>query len=218
MSAHGTRARYVGGPDENGRPGGCRCASCTEGNRLDHAHRARMKLYGRWQPYVDAAPAREHVRALSAAGVGWKRAAKLAGVSTGSMSRLLFGGPGDRLPSRRIRPETERRLLAVRITPAALSPGARVDATGTRRRLQALVACGYSKSRLAARLGVQGGNLATSMERDQVTAATERAVRALYDELWGRAPGCVRAPGEDLRCALEAVRAGTRLGPADGLG
>ncbi len=186
---HGSRARYVGGPDENDQPGrGCRCASCTEANRLDHQHRARMRLYGQWQPYVDAAPAREHARALSAAGIGRRRVADLAGISGGAVSRLLFGGPGDRPPTRRIRPETEARILGVKVAPAALSPGATVDATGTRRRLQALVACGYSKERLAARLGVTGGNLATSMEREQVIAATERAVRALYDELWDVPP------------------------------
>ena len=123
---HGTRARYVYGPDVHGQAGrGCRCAPCTQANRQAEDHRARMKLYGRWQPYVDAGPTREHLRALAAAGIGWRRAAQLAGVAPGAVSKLLYGGPGDRPPSRGIRAETERKLLAVRAVPESLSAGAR---------------------------------------------------------------------------------------------
>ncbi|HEY2269252.1 MAG TPA: hypothetical protein VGI96_42005, partial [Streptosporangiaceae bacterium] len=112
---HGTTARYVWGPDENDIPGmGCHCAACTEARRVAEGHRRRMKAYGQWQPFVDAEPARQHVRMLAAHGIGWKRAAELAGVSNGSMSKLLYGGPGDRPPAKRIRPETEAKILAVR--------------------------------------------------------------------------------------------------------
>ena len=186
---HGTRARYVCGPAEHGQAGaGCRCTPCTDANRATGAHRERMIRYGRWRPYVDAGAAREHLRAVTAAGIGWKRAAQLAGVSTGAMSKLLYGGPGGRPPSRRIRQETERKILAIRPAPELLSAGARTDATGTRRRVQALVAVGYSQATLAARLGIQRSNfrLATC---DQVTAVTARAVRELYDELWDVPPG-----------------------------
>jgi len=185
---HGTRARYVCGPDEHDRAGrGCRCTPCTQANRQAEDHRARMKLYGQWRPYVDAAPAREHLRALAAAGIGWRRAAQLAGVASGAVSKLLYGGPGGRPPSRGIRPETEQKLLAVRAVPESLSAGARTDAAGTRRRVQALVAAGYSQAILAGRLGIQRSNfqLATC---DQVTAGTAQAVRELYDELWDKPP------------------------------
>ena len=186
---HGTRARYVGGPDEHGRPGaGCRCAGCSAANRVEAAKRERAILYGQWQPYVDAGKARAHVAALSAAGIGWKRAAELAGVPTGSISKLLFGAPGGRPPSRRIRPETERRILAVTAAEESLSPGALVDATGARRRLQALVAVGYSQAVLAGRLGQLRANFTGTMSRERLTAGTVRAVRELYDELWDKRP------------------------------
>jgi len=78
---HGTRARYVCGPAEHGQAGaGCRCTLCTDANRAAGAHRERMIRYGRWRPYVDAGAAREHLRAVTAAGIGWKRAAQLAGI------------------------------------------------------------------------------------------------------------------------------------------
>lgn len=185
---HGTRARYVWGPSENDTQGSpCRCRPCTDAATAYERHRERQALYGRWQPYVDAGPAREHVRALSACGIGWRRAAQLAGVSQGSMSKLVFGGPGDRSPAKRIRAETEAKILAVAATLGNLGDAALVDATATRRRLQALIACGYSKSRLAARLGVQPSNFHHT-DASQVTAATARAVAALYDELWDVPP------------------------------
>jgi len=183
---HGTRARYVMG-EGPGKTAGCRCDACTAANRAYAAQRERKQAYGRWAPRVDAGPAREHLQALSAAGIGWKRAAELSGVSTGAVSKLLFGGPGDRPPARRIRPETEQKLLAVPLAAPSLAAAAAVDATATRRRLQALVARGYSQAALAARLGIQRSNFGQAAA-GKVTAATERAVSDLYDELWNVPP------------------------------
>ncbi len=186
---HGTRARYVSGPDERGRPGaGCRCARCSAANRADAARRGRLILYGQWQPFVDAARAREHLAALSAAGIGRRRAAELAGLSQSAVGKLLHGGPGDRPPAQRIRAETERKILAVRAEPESLGAGTLVDATGARRRLQALVAVGYSQSVLASRLGQLRSNFTATMTRERLTAGTVRAVRELYDELWDKRP------------------------------
>jgi hypothetical protein len=186
---HGTPARYVWGPDEQDVPGaGCHCAKCTASRRVGEGHRRRMRAYGCWQPYVDAEPAREHARLLGRCGIGWKRAAALAGVSTGAMSKLLYGGPGDRPPTRRIRPDTAARILAVDPFPVNRGDRALAEATATRRRLQALVAIGWAKAQLAARLGMTGSNFGKTMERAQVVIATERAVCALYDELWDTRP------------------------------
>jgi transcriptional regulator with XRE-family HTH domain len=184
--AHGTRACYVWGP-EPGQGTGCRCAACTEANRADHQRRDRLRLYGQWQPFVDAGPVREHLEALSRAGIGWRRAAALSGVSTGAVSRILYGKPG-RPPTRGVRQETAAAILAVRPGAEALAPSVHVDATGTRRRLQALVATGWSQSQLAERLEMLPGNFGQVMRREHVTAATARAVRDLYDELWNKPP------------------------------
>jgi len=131
---------------------------------------------------------REHVGQLARSGVGWKRAAALAGVSTGAMSKLLYGGPGDRPPSRRLRPETAAAILAVRPSPAILAPSALTGAAGTRRRIQALVATGWSQAKLSKRLGMTPANFAAMLHRDRVTVSTARAAAALYDELWTRRP------------------------------
>lgn len=187
--AHGNRSRYVWGPDENDTPGKpCRCRPCTDASTAAERHRERQILYGRWQPYVDAGPAREHARTLQAAGLGWRRVAQLAGVSTGAMSRLLHGGPGGRPPTRRLRPETAQKILAVRPGLDSLAPAALIDATGPHRRLQALVAIGHSQAALAARLSMTRPNFGTLMAQAQVTASKARAVIALYDELWDTPP------------------------------
>ncbi len=187
--AHGTRARYVWGPDEHGTPGsGCRCTPCSRANRDAENHRTRMKLYGRWEPYVDAAPSREHIRMLGEAGIGWKRVAELSGLPVSVISKLLYGGPGGRPPTRRVRPDTAAAILAVEPATANLGGKAPVDATATLRRLQALVAIGWSQAQLASRLGMLPGNFGMLMKRGQVTAATERAAATLYDELWDTAP------------------------------
>lgn len=186
--AHGTRARYVAGPDAGGRPGrGCRCGACTAANRAQHRRRSRMIAYGQWQPYVDAEPARQHVQALRAAGLGRRRIAQLAGVPASAVAGLLYGQPG-RPPARRLRPGTAARLLAVQPGPTARAAGTPVDAAGTQRRLQALVALGHPQATLARRLGMTRSNFGAMMRRPQVTAATARAATRLYGQLWDTPP------------------------------
>ncbi len=184
---HGTRARYVWGPG-TGRGPGCRCAGCTAANRDEHARISRLRAYGQWLPFVDAEPARAHVRALARAGIGWKRAAELAGLPEGTMRKLLQGGSGARSPSRRIRPETAAAILAVQPAAGNLGAAALVDAAGTQRRLQALVVIGWSQAKLAERLGMSAANFGAVMRCGHVTAATARAVAGLYDQLWNRPP------------------------------
>ena len=106
---HG-RARYV--VDH------CRCAVCQAANSAYENRRNRLKAYGQWTPYVNAAPARAHVQQLSAAGLGWRRVAEISGVPPGVISKLLYGSK-TRGPSKRIRPETEVALLAVGPVPVA---------------------------------------------------------------------------------------------------
>lgn len=182
MSDHGTRAKYV--RDR------CRCDACRTANTRRLAEWRRRKAeesHGARPPsLVDAGPARRHVRALMDAGVGWKRVAELSGVAPSVVSKLIYGAPfRGAPPSARIRPVTEHRLLAVK---ADVADGALVDATGSRRRLQALMAVGWSGSRLGRELGLDPTNFHAMIHRARVEAATARAVRHLYDRLWDRAP------------------------------
>lgn len=178
---HGTRAKYV--IDK------CRCEPCKTANRAAENHRYRQQAYGRWQPYVDAEPARAHVRMLMDYGYGWKRIAEMAGVGRGTVEKLLYGARHRGMqPSKGIRPETAAKLLAVQPDGERLGGAVSVDATGTRRRLQALVAAGWPQAQLADRLGMHRSNFGTMLRSEQVFASTERAARKLYDALWKQDP------------------------------
>lgn len=171
---HGTRACYV--LDR------CRCIPCKDANRAAERQRTRDHLYGRWNGYVDATPAREHVQRLQAQGMGWKRIARAAGLDTSVVWKLLYGDASRNLaPSKRVRPVTAEKLLAVRLD---LADGLPVGGIGTARRIQALVALGWSMSKIAARLGILRANFTPIAHgRRDVKQATAKAVRDLYDEL-----------------------------------
>jgi hypothetical protein len=173
---HGARAEW--------RAARCSCGDCRAAHAAYEKHRVRETAYGRWRPFVDAASARAHVEGLQAAGMGWRRVARTAGLTPGVVRRLVYGNPG-RAPSQRIRPDTAAKILAVTLD---LADRQLVDAAGTRRRIQALVAIGWSQTRIATRLDMLVTNLITLSRRDRVTVAKRRAVAKLYDELWNVEP------------------------------
>ncbi len=197
---HGTRLAYV--LDR------CGCAACSEANRAEARRRTTAIAYGTWTGLVDAAPVRAHVQRLRAAGVSLQRLSVLSGVGYGTLSALVYGDPSRRQPpTGRVRGQTERRLLAVRANTAGLPPGRRVPATGTRRRLHALVAAGWSLPVLALRAEKTTRNLRRTLTSLTVTAATARTVADLYDELRDLAPPC-RTPQE--RAEVERTRTQAR--------
>lgn len=177
---HGTYAAYVLDL--------CRCEPCATANRLYERNRTRQQAYGRWNGYTDAEPARQHVHALMAQGMGLKRIVAVSDVSQGVLWKLMYGKrrpDGSQIPSRRIKPETERRILAVK---ADLAPAIKVDSTGTRRRLQALIALGWSVGQISKRSGLDRQRLDGALHGRDVIKATRDAVTALYDELWDAPP------------------------------
>ncbi len=194
---HGTRAAYVRDT--------CRCAPCTAANSRDERQRARAAVYGRNPGYVDAAAARRHLQHLAAAGIGLRRISQLSGVQPGTLARLRYGDHrAGRRPSRRIRPGTEAAILAVPAVPHAAAPGTLVDAAGTRRRLQALVARGWPQAALARRVGRSRKNLARLLTATTVTRATAAEIRTLYERTWNADPP---QPTPRERAASDRARA-----------
>jgi hypothetical protein len=99
------------------------------------------------------------------------------------------GGRGARLLSGRISAAAAQRLLAV--TPAMVARvAARQDATGTRRRLQALIAIGHPSATLAHRLGTAPRAVMRIVRGTTATVSWDlhTAVCDLYDRLWDAAP------------------------------
>lgn len=184
---HGTRTRYVNGPDINDQPGPCHCPKCRAANNAAQRRYQRRKAQEAWAAVaptlVDAAPVRAHVKMLGARDIGWKRVAALSGVAQGAVSRLLYGANGNP-PSARVRPETARRIFAVQPSLDVVGDKTPVDGAGTRRRLQALCALGWSISAQARRIGWEPTNLwVLAQGRPQVVARTARLVREAYNEL-----------------------------------
>lgn len=191
---HGTYACYV--------LDGCRCEPCTRARTEWRQQSERQKAYGRWDNLVDATAAREHVSQLNAQGMGLKRIVAVSDISHGQLWKLMYGktrADGSRTPSRRIRKVTAERILAVELD---LADGAVIDGTGARRRLQALVAIGYSQRQLADELGVLQTTLGDLIHGGRETViSTDRAVRALYDRL-----SMTPAVGEDHRSKISVRR------------
>lgn len=172
--AHGSHAKYA---IER-----CRCDECRRAQREYNRHRVRQlaRPDGVWCPYVDAGPAREHVEWLASCGVGVKTIAKISRVPHGTLSKLVYGDRARGLaPSKRIRPATAEKILAV--MPNQAGGAQRVPASSTWRLLDELIARGWSRAELARRLGQKGPGL--QIHRTRVRASTARNVEQLHAEL-----------------------------------
>lgn len=197
----------MGGGREHGyaryRLDGCRCYVCGYACSRYRENRAKAIIAGSWQPWVDAEPVRVHVRTLQSCSMGLRAIAAAAGVDRKRLQAVLNGRPERGTgPQEKVRPELAAALLAVEPTLGYLGGAVPVDATGTHRRMQALVAMGWPMARLAARLEVTPGNFSMLMARDQVLVRTVRLARGVYDELWNQDP---RAHGVDNQAYSRAL-------------
>lgn len=172
-----------------GYKNGCRCERCTAANSDYQRNYRRQIAYGRWGPYVDAGPVRDHVRSLQQSGLGARAIATAAGLTYSTISHFLYGRPPRGIaPPAQIRPATAEALLSVEASLETYPEHAKVDGTGTRRRLQALFAIGWSFARLARQLGVRKSTIQSFLRTVNVEKATAVAVRDLYDQLWDMPP------------------------------
>ena len=177
---HGNRTAYV--RDQ------CRCQECTTANTAASNQMHRERTFGRWEPYVDATRARQHIQTLRAAGIGVDQIAKLAGLSSSHVRGLIYPSSRGKPPFQKVRRETAERILAVPADDTSRAANSHVDATGTRRRLQALVAVGWAQAWLARELYRSPANLRRSMTSESVTARTAQLVNDMYERLWDAPP------------------------------
>jgi hypothetical protein len=195
--AHGTVNMYI-----NDR---CRCPECREAARVAKDRYCRLKAYGRWDSgFVPAEPVREHVLRLQGYGIGLNRIAWLAGVSRGTIGKLLYGDPTrGQGPRTRVRRGFAERVFTVRPRLEYVAGNAVVDPTGTRRRVQALVSIGWSQQRIAdvARLDVNSLSRVLNGDR-AVHGRTALQVKRAFDELWDKPQY-----GDDWRSRISANRA-----------
>lgn len=182
---------------------GCRCYVCGYARSRYNENRNKAITAGTWQPYVDAEPVREHVRALQSCGMGLRTIATVSGIDRKRLQGVLSGrterGTG---PQERVRPALAAAVLGVEPTLDNLGSAVSVDATGTRRRLQALVAAGWPQARLALRMGMTPNNFCSTVKNERVIVRTVRLARGVYDELWNQDP---RAHGVDKQAYSRAL-------------
>lgn len=199
---HGSNAAYI--LDR------CRCEPCAKAHAAQEQWRTRQKAYGRYNKFVPAGPVRDHVRDLMDAGMGLKTVSKRTGISTGTLSKLIYGvyapGPGGRggkgelirPPSRRVLRETAEKLYALDPDwngPLPLADGAVLDeatSAGASRKLQSLVAIGWSMSELGRRLEIKHVRNAIPVIKGErrLRMVTAQKAEALFEEL------CMTLPPE----------------------
>lgn len=148
--------------------------------------RRRLQGYGQWHPFVDAEPARQHVQAVRATGMSCAGIVRHTGVNIGMIDHLLYG-KAPYPPAARIRTENAEALLAYWPVLDDYDDGAVIDATGTRRRVQAMAAIGFPSNAIQQRVD---HITLKAVERlrinERVTARTARAIRDLYSEVSGK--------------------------------
>ncbi len=187
---------------------GCRCYTCGWAVAQYNDAREHAIRRGTWQPYVDAAPVREHVLNLKACGFGDRAIAALAGLDRKAVRTLLLGrAERGTPPPAQIRPATATAILSVEPTLANLPDCTVVGSVGIIRRLRALVAAGWPQAHLGARLGQTPSSFSTALRRDQTTARTARAVQVLYNDLWQVEPQIAGVGNQPYARAVNHARA-----------
>lgn len=188
----------------------CHIPNCTRGGQLRRGKckncyekwRLRQHAYGRFDPeFIDATETQEHLQKLRDAGTSWRRIAELSGTSRSQLMRLRT--------ATKIGRGTAERILAVEVAAAKHLVAAdhdRVPAIGASRRVQSLIAAGWTQTYIAQRLGMTVGNLhpTTYMTRDFVSVRRDRDIRDLFNELQMQ-------PGTSIRSRRLAAKHGWAL-------
>ena len=178
----------------------CRCAPCTDAAREYRLHRNRAAAQEKWNPelsrFVDATPARQHVLNLHAQGMTYQAIAKLASLGQTFVTYLVNGKAGRDAPPARMRREQSDRILAIQFDP--LKAAERIDATGSRRRVRALIAVGWTVREIAHALGIEYNTLRVHRDSfsQRIDAGRAKQIRELYTRWWNvtpTGPGAERA-------------------------
>lgn len=139
--------------------------------------------------WTDAAPAREHAKLLGHQGLSQERIIELSGIKARTFKYLMYGAPSRGYPpARRIMVDNHRRIMSVTATLDNAADMSTLDNEITRRKLEALVAMGWSHQELGNRLHVARTNVGILFKRTRVTGRRARQIRDLFNELWDQRP------------------------------
>lgn len=177
---------------------GCRRPECCAANNryLKHYRLDRARTGNR---RTDAAPVAKRVRELAAAGWSHQQIADAACCSRRLIAALL----DNTYPT--IERNLAHRVLNAQPTLATAAPTSYVNATGSIRRTQALIAHGHSLAEVCAAVGMSTGALGRIINHGhpQITARHAKAIADLYEQ-WKQ------QPGTNTRARFRAQKAGWR--------
>ena len=140
--------------------------------------RKREMLTGEWdrkkRTFIPADEAREHLRWLKANDVHNAAVADLIGSDVAHVNRICLG------QLKQIEQYTHDRIMAVKAENPSHYP-----CHGAARRIQSLMAFGYSAPRLAAEIGISKGHVFTvaNERRARVTAETHHRIAVTFNRL-----------------------------------
>ena len=162
----------------------CRCDECRTlraAKERDRVHRAKK---GKLQVYVNAITTVPRIMQLQREGWTYTDIEAVSGVSVPTIQRIMCG------VTKRVTQETADAILGTQPHMRRKAPAPRmVDATGTIRRIRALVAVGWTFRAISARAGHSKGWAVTITYSTTVQHTTADLIARLYDEMW-----CMKPP------------------------
>ncbi|WP_156759529.1 hypothetical protein [Microbacterium karelineae] len=178
----------------------CGCDECREACRARELARRTAIAFGRYERRVPVEPVRERVRHLIAAGVQLRTIER----GTGTSLTTVMYGPG---PQKTIAAATARRVLEYLPSLDDYADRSTIDARGARRRVQALVALGWTLSAVAKRAGLSGPGVSDLTRAGHCWAGTARAIRDVYEEMsMSLPPAETRIQRRDVSIAKSMAR------------
>lgn len=168
----------------------CACFDCKDANRVRCYEYKKLVAYGRpTGTLIDARPVQIHLGDLVMAGMTAAAIAAAAGIDLSTVRNIMNRrAPRKRNTLFRIYPATAEKLLAVEPDLTTVPDGHRVDSRGARRRLQALGLKGWAIKSLADRCDLDRHKLDRVLISPHVFSSTNRAITALFEELWDKEP------------------------------
>jgi hypothetical protein len=191
LPRHGTYSRANGQPRDGRKP--CKCGPCKAKRKSYSKTRRVLADTGR-SLTVPAGPVAAHLRMLLAAGDNVQSIYRKTGYDYGQLANIIAGR------QKRLRRSRAEQILALR-------PGepitADVDAVGSMRRIQSLMAAKHSLRYIAAETGVSVTVLGAVVNGRQrrIERRTADSIAAEYERLSA-------TPGTSIRSAHRAQRMG----------
>ena len=154
----------------------CRCGACSTARARYVKRRKHLESQG-VALIIDAAPIRSHLRRLVDSGMSVSDIAARSGYSRSDIINVLRG------QRTRIRRSSAERVA--RVKPSG-PERAIIDATGTLRRLQALIAIGWTQGQIAVACGrtTRGWTGEILRGSNRVHARVAKDIEAAYDAMW----------------------------------